>query len=56
MDLPIGEEIARRRKHRGVTQQELAAFMNVSKSIRFKMGNGTDVSRYHFTALISGVF
>ena len=32
MDLPIGEEIARRRKQRGITQQELAVFMNVSKA------------------------
>lgn len=40
MDLPIGEEIARRRKHRGVTQQELAAFMNVSKASVSKWETG----------------
>lgn len=40
MDLPIGEEIARRRKQRGITQQELAVFMNVSKASVSKWETG----------------
>lgn len=40
MDLPIGEEIARRRKQRGITQQELAVFMNVSKASVSKWKTG----------------
>ena len=40
MDLPIGNEIARRRKLRGITQQELAAFMNVSKASVSKWETG----------------
>lgn len=40
MDLPIGNEIARRRKLREITQQELAAFMNVSKASVSKWETG----------------
>ncbi|MGF2087434.1 helix-turn-helix domain-containing protein [Enterococcus casseliflavus] len=40
MDLPIGEEIAQRRKQRGITQQELAVFMNVSKASVSKWETG----------------
>ena len=40
MDLQIGEEIARRRKHRGVTKQELAALKNVSKASVTKWEKG----------------
>ena len=56
MELPIGHEIARRRKERKLTQQDIADFMNVSKASVSKWETGQSYPDITFLPLLSAYF
>lgn len=45
MELPIGQEIAKRRKDKQITQTELADFMSVSKASVSKWETGVSQTK-----------
>lgn len=56
MKLPIGNEIARRRKEKKLTQQDVADFMNVSKASVSKWETGQSYPDITFLPLLSAYF
>lgn len=55
-EINIAATLAHRRRERGLTQEEVAAHLGVSKASVSQMGDGTELSRYHAAAQISCLF
>jgi transcriptional regulator with XRE-family HTH domain len=56
MELPIGQEIAKRRKEKQITQQELADFINVSKASVSKWETGQSYPDITLLPLLAAFF
>lgn len=54
-ELNIGTVLGERRREKGVTQEEVAAFCRGFQSICFQMGKRTELSGYYGTSC-SGLF
>ena len=54
--MSIGENIARLREERGLTQRDLAANVGVSQSMIAQIERGTKTVTYPLAKVIAGVF
>lgn len=55
-EINLGRVLIENRHRRGVTQDEIASHIGVSKAGRLKMGDGDDLSGYHHSAGAGSIF